>query len=72
MDVYIYLTHGNLVDIKTVCNGILICACIPLTWLLVYKNTMKETEFYINTRKSNPFHGFLNGLTQPVYSVFQS
>ena len=48
MDVYIYLTHGNLVDIKTVCNGILICACIPLTWLLVYKNTMKETEFYIN------------------------
>ena len=37
MDVYVYLTHGNLVDIKTVCDGILICACIPLTWLLVYK-----------------------------------
>ena len=22
----------------------------------------------LKTRKSNPFHGFLNGLTQPVYS----
>ena len=28
--------------------------------------------FIILTRKSNLFHGFLNGLTQPVYSVFQS
>ena len=27
---------------------------------------------YVQTRKSNPFHGFLNGLTQPFYSVFQS
>ena len=26
---------------------------------------------YLNTRKSNPFHRFLNGLTQSVYSVFQ-
>ena len=29
-------------------------------------------QYYKLTRKSNPFHGFLNGLTQPVYSVFQS
>ena len=36
----------------------------PLSLLIIVRTSFTN-------RKSNPFHRFLNGLTQPVYSVFQ-
>ena len=42
---------------------------VGLVWSL---NKMENVQTYNFTRKSNPFHGFLNGLTQRVYSVLHT
>ena len=35
-------------------------------------NCLHSTQVLYGTRKSNPFHGFLNGLTQCVYTGFHA